>query len=66
MNKPHRISGETAPLDREALESFWLPFRFNAKDYYSADGHARTIIFTRVSGAYMAGKALPSFGSWIP
>ena len=43
-----------------------LPFRFNAKDYYSADGHARTIIFTRVSGAYMAGKALPSFGSWIP
>ena len=24
-----------------------LPFLFNAKDYYSADGHARTIIFTR-------------------
>jgi hypothetical protein len=24
-----------------------LPFYFNAKDYYSADGHPRTIIFTR-------------------
>jgi hypothetical protein len=24
-----------------------LPFVFNAKDYYSADGHARMIIFTR-------------------
>jgi beta-alanine--pyruvate transaminase len=29
MNKPHRISGETASLDREALESFWLPFTPN-------------------------------------
>ena len=29
MNKPHRTSGETAPLDREALESFWLPFTPN-------------------------------------
>src|SRR5882757_1037953 len=29
MNKPDRISGETAPLDREALESFWLPFTPN-------------------------------------
>lgn len=24
-----------------------LPFHFNAKDFYSADGHARVIIFTR-------------------
>lgn len=29
MNKPHRTSGETVPLDREALESFWLPFTPN-------------------------------------
>jgi beta-alanine--pyruvate transaminase len=29
VNKPHRISGETAALDREALESFWLPFTPN-------------------------------------
>jgi beta-alanine--pyruvate transaminase len=29
MNKPHRTSGDTAPLDREALESFWLPFTAN-------------------------------------
>jgi hypothetical protein len=24
-----------------------LPFHFNAKDFYSADSHARVIIFTR-------------------
>jgi beta-alanine--pyruvate transaminase len=29
VNKPHRTSGETAPLDRESLESFWLPFTPN-------------------------------------
>jgi len=29
VNKPHRTSGEIAPLDREALESFWLPFTPN-------------------------------------
>jgi beta-alanine--pyruvate transaminase len=29
MNKPHRTSGEAAALDREALESFWLPFTPN-------------------------------------
>jgi beta-alanine--pyruvate transaminase len=29
MNKPHRTSGDTVPLDREALESFWLPFTPN-------------------------------------
>jgi beta-alanine--pyruvate transaminase len=29
VNKPHRTSGETAALDREALESFWLPFTPN-------------------------------------
>jgi beta-alanine--pyruvate transaminase len=29
MNKPHKISGETASLDREAMESFWLPFTPN-------------------------------------
>jgi hypothetical protein len=31
MNKPHRRSGETAPLDREALEAFWLPFTPNRR-----------------------------------
>jgi beta-alanine--pyruvate transaminase len=29
MNKPHGTSGESAPLDREALEAFWLPFTPN-------------------------------------
>jgi beta-alanine--pyruvate transaminase len=29
MNKPHRTSGDTISLDREALESFWLPFTPN-------------------------------------
>ena len=29
MNKPHKISGETVSLDREAMESFWLPFTPN-------------------------------------
>ena len=29
MNKPHSTSGDTIPLDREALESFWLPFTPN-------------------------------------
>ena len=29
MNKTYRTSGETAPLDREALEAFWLPFTPN-------------------------------------
>lgn len=35
-----------AELDSWAAHA-GLPFKFNAKDYYSADGHARTIIFTR-------------------
>jgi beta-alanine--pyruvate transaminase len=29
MNKPDRISGQAASLDREALEAFWLPFTPN-------------------------------------
>jgi beta-alanine--pyruvate transaminase len=29
MNKPHRTSDAVAPLDREAMESFWLPFTPN-------------------------------------
>jgi len=29
MNKPDRISGEIAPLDRDAMEAFWLPFTPN-------------------------------------
>jgi beta-alanine--pyruvate transaminase len=31
MNKTHRTSGETGPLDREALEAFWLPFTPNRR-----------------------------------
>ena len=33
-------------LDSRAARA-GLPFYFNAKDRYSADGHARTITFTR-------------------
>jgi beta-alanine--pyruvate transaminase len=29
MNKPDRISGEAAALDRDAMEAFWLPFTPN-------------------------------------
>lgn len=44
MNRPHRISGETAPLDRAAMESFWLPFtpnrqfKENPRLFVAADG----------------------------
>src|SRR5258705_1229809 len=44
MNKPHRTSGETVPLDREALESFWLPitanrqFKENPRLFVAAEG----------------------------